>query len=42
VKNSIFHQSFKQIFPEDINENVFTLAGKIFPVVTVGTVKNKR
>ena len=31
-----FNQLFKQIFPEDINDNVFTLVGKVFPVVTVG------
>ena len=30
-----FNQLFKQIFPEDINDNVFTLVGKVFPVVTV-------
>ena len=31
-----FNQLFKQISPEEISDNVFTLAGKVFPVVTVG------
>ena len=31
-----FEQLFKHILPEEINDNVFTLVGKIFPVVTVG------
>ena len=35
-KKMNFNQLFKQISPEDINDNVFTLVGKIFPVVTVG------
>ena len=34
-----FNQLFKQISPEDINDNVFTLVGEIFPVVTVGNEK---
>jgi flavin reductase (DIM6/NTAB) family NADH-FMN oxidoreductase RutF len=35
-----FDQIFKQISPEEISDNVFLLVGKIFPVVTVGTLKN--
>ena len=31
-----FEQLFKQISPEEITDNAFTLVGKIFPVVTVG------
>ena len=31
-----FEQLFKQILPEAISDNVFTLVGEIFPVVTVG------
>ena len=31
-----FNQLFKQISPEEICDNVFTLVGKILPVVTVG------
>ena len=31
-----FEQLFKHILPEEINDNVFTLVGKDFPVVTVG------
>ncbi|GHS86064.1 hypothetical protein FACS1894201_06530 [Bacteroidia bacterium] len=31
-----FEQLFKQIAPEDINDNVFTLVGKDFYVVTAG------
>ena len=31
-----FDQLFKQISPEEIDDNVFTLVGKVFPVVTVG------
>ena len=36
IKKMNFNQLFNQISPEDINDNVFTLVGKIFPVVTVG------
>ena len=35
-----FNQLFKQISPEDINDNVFILVGKVFPVVTVGKKDN--
>ena len=31
-----FKEIFKEISPEEINDNVFTLTGKVFPVVTVG------
>ena len=31
-----FEQLFKKILPEAISDNVFTLVGEIFPVVTVG------
>ena len=34
-----FDQLFKQILPEEIDNDVFTLAGKIFPVITAGTEK---
>lgn len=36
VEKINFDQSFKKITPEEIKDNVFTLTGKIFPVVTVG------
>lgn len=29
-------QLFKQVSPEEISDNVFTLAGKVFPVITAG------
>lgn len=29
-------QIFKEISPEEINDNVVTLTEKVFPVVTVG------
>ena len=35
-----FEQIFKQISPEEISDNVFTLVGKVFPVVTVGKPNN--
>jgi len=35
-----FSQIFKQIAPEAISDNAFTLSGKIFPVVTVGGKTN--
>ena len=35
-----FEQIFKQILPEEINYNVFTLTGEVFPVVTVGDKNN--
>jgi len=31
-----FDQLFKEITPEEITDNIFTLVGKVFPVVTVG------
>ena len=31
-----FEQLFKPIAPEEISDDVFTLAGKIFPVITAG------
>ncbi len=31
-----FDQLFKQISPEEISDDVFTLAGKVFPVITAG------
>ncbi|OAV68450.1 Flavoredoxin [Bacteroidales bacterium Barb6XT] len=31
-----FDQLFKQISPEEIPDDVFTLAGKVFPVITAG------
>ena len=33
-----FNELFKQISPEEISDNVFTLVGKIFPVVTAGNL----
>ena len=39
-KEMNFEQLFKQISPEEITDNVFTLAGKVFPVVTVGKENN--
>ena len=35
-----FNQLFKQISPEDIDDNVFVLTGNVFPVVTVGKDDN--
>lgn len=32
-----FDQLFQPISPEEIRDNVFTLTGKVFPVVTAGT-----
>ena len=29
-----FNQLFKGISPEEMSDNVFTLVGKIFPVIT--------
>ena len=31
-----FNQLFNQILPEEISDNVFTLVGKVFPVITAG------
>jgi flavin reductase (DIM6/NTAB) family NADH-FMN oxidoreductase RutF len=36
VQEMNFDQLFKQISPEDIKDNVFTLVGKVFPVITAG------
>ncbi len=35
-KEMNFDQLFKQISPEEIGSDVFTLAGKVFPVITAG------
>jgi flavin reductase (DIM6/NTAB) family NADH-FMN oxidoreductase RutF len=31
-----FDQLFKEISPEEMSDNVFTLVGKVFPVITAG------
>ncbi|HUK85041.1 MAG TPA: hypothetical protein VLU95_04190 [Candidatus Acidoferrum sp.] len=36
VKEMSFGKLFKQISPEEICDNVFTLVGKVFPVITAG------
>ena len=36
VKKMNFDQLFKQISPEEISNNVFTLVGEIYPVITAG------
>ena len=36
VKEMNFYQLFKQISPEEISDNVFTLVGKDFTVITAG------
>jgi flavin reductase (DIM6/NTAB) family NADH-FMN oxidoreductase RutF len=36
VKEMNFAQLFKQIIPEEISDNVFTLVRKVFPVITAG------
>jgi len=36
VKEMNFDKLFKQISPEEICDNVFTLVGKVFPVITAG------
>ena len=36
----LFTQLFKKISPEEITDNVFTLVGKIYPVITVRTPEN--
>ena len=38
VKEMNFDQLFRQISPEEIRDDVFTLAGKVFPVITAGNV----
>jgi flavin reductase (DIM6/NTAB) family NADH-FMN oxidoreductase RutF len=40
VKEMNFDQLFKQISPEGIRDDVFTLAEKVFPVITAGKVEN--
>ncbi|GHV56658.1 hypothetical protein FACS1894182_03660 [Bacteroidia bacterium] len=40
VNEMNFDRLFKQISPEEISDNVFTLVGKVFPVVTVGNKDN--
>ena len=34
-----FKQLFREIAPEEITDNVFTLVGKIYPVITVRTAE---
>jgi flavin reductase (DIM6/NTAB) family NADH-FMN oxidoreductase RutF len=36
IKEMNFDQLFNQISPEEICDNVFTLVGKVFPVITAG------
>lgn len=36
LKEMNFNQLFKQISPEEITDNVFTLGGKVFPLITAG------
>lgn len=36
LKEMNFDQLFKQITPEEIRDDVFTLVGKVFPVITAG------
>jgi flavin reductase (DIM6/NTAB) family NADH-FMN oxidoreductase RutF len=36
IKEMNFDQLFKQISPEEICDNVFTLVGNVFPVITAG------
>jgi flavin reductase (DIM6/NTAB) family NADH-FMN oxidoreductase RutF len=36
IKEMNFNQLFKQISPEEVNDNVFTLVGKDFFIVTAG------
>ena len=36
IKEMHFDQLFKRISPEEISDNVFTLVGKVFPVITAG------
>ena len=31
-----FNEMFKEIYPEEMDANVFTLVGKVFPVITAG------
>jgi flavin reductase (DIM6/NTAB) family NADH-FMN oxidoreductase RutF len=38
VEEIIFDQLFKQISPDEIRDDVFTLVGKVFPVITAGKV----
>jgi flavin reductase (DIM6/NTAB) family NADH-FMN oxidoreductase RutF len=39
-KEMNFKKLFKQISPEEICDNVFTLAGKVFPVITAGRMEH--
>jgi hypothetical protein len=36
LKEMSFDQLFKQISPEEVSDNVFTLVGKDFTVITAG------
>ncbi|HTP27522.1 MAG TPA: hypothetical protein VMK12_17950 [Anaeromyxobacteraceae bacterium] len=36
LKETQFDQLFERISPEEISDNVFTLVGKVFPVITAG------
>ncbi len=36
VKEKNFGQLFREISPEEIDDNVFVLVGKVFPVITAG------
>ena len=36
VKDINFEELFKEIQPEELSDNVFTLVGKVFPVITAG------
>ncbi|MDR2495671.1 MAG: flavin reductase [Tannerellaceae bacterium] len=40
IPGANFEQLFMPVTPENISENVFSLAGKIFPVITAGCVDN--
>jgi flavin reductase (DIM6/NTAB) family NADH-FMN oxidoreductase RutF len=40
IKEMNFDQLFKQISPEEICDDVFTLAGKVFPIITAGKAEN--
>ena len=39
-KATVFTQLFRQIAPEEIPDDVFTLVGRIFPVITAGKQAN--
>ena len=38
VSEMNFDQLFRQISPEEISDDVFTLVGKVFPVITAGKI----